>query len=519
MDWTIPLKTQQKDLCQRMRSGHLLLCDIHSQYGEVTVITGDELQQLIESCQKAFPDYDQISCNYLTLRNYFHAKLGEAVFKYRFSDLVTKFINEDLKHYKINFILDGADGIHLQVKTSYGKVEDAVWWFSKEEVEQNSVLVCILALQDFKPIKDKYELILAGFLPTELIESNEDQICLHLDQLLYAGGLRGYLNHFKCQQQNYITLAKKYNHKGDYFQAIAIYNQALEANSQNPKIYLLRGIAWWKIGDLQRALQDCNEALKINNSYDLAYHWRGYLHCQLKNYREAIEDYSEEIKINPVSAYAYYRRGFVNSLMKNHSSALDDYSNAVTVNANLYQAFYGRGNTFYQLGDRQDAIDDYSQALKLNPNLVQAYYNRAIMKADLGYYQEAIADYQEAIKINCNYAKAYYNLAILQADLGNYQSAVHAYNRVIEIDPHFIQAKYNRRALIYYLTERNHILGTKEDHQTQNAQVKKFTKGHVLDPKQEQTSFSEQQQKDELLLFNFVLGRNLDAKYLDPNFY
>ena len=475
MDWTILLKTQQKDLCQRIKLGHLLLCDTQSQYSELTVITGDKLQQLIESCQKVVSEYDHISSAYQTLRNYFQAKLGEAVFKYRFGDLVSKFTHEDLKNYKINFILEEADHIHLQVKTSYGSVEDAMWWFSKEEVEQNTVLICILSQQDFKPIKDKYELILAGFLPTELIEVDDDHICLHLDQLLYAGGLRSYLNHFRYQQSNHITLAKKYNHKGDYFQAIAIYNQILETNSQNPKIYLLRGIARWKIGDRQGALNDCSEALKINDNYDLAYHWRGYISSQLKDYQGALKDYSEEIRINPVSTYAYYRRGFINSLMGAYSRALDDYSSAITINANLYQAFYNRGNTRYQLEDYYGAIDDYSEVLKLNPHLVQAYYSRAVIKADLGDYQAAIADYEKAIKINCNYTKAYYNLAILQADLEDYHSALETYNRVLEIEPHFIQADYNRRSLIDYLNtnsllsvslERDNLLEKEDDDDT-----------------------------------------------------
>ncbi len=463
MDWTILLKTQQKDLCQRIKSGHLLHCDTHSEYSEVTVITGDKLQQLIESCQKVVSQYEQISPSYQTLRNYFQAKLGEAVFNYRFGDLVTKYLNEDLKNYKISFILEQADHIYLQVKTSHGSVEDAVWWFSKEEVEQNTVLVCILSQQDFKPIKDKYELILAGFLPTELIEIDDDHVCLYLEQLLYAGGLRGYLNHFGYQQSNHITLAQKYNHKGDYFKAITTYNQILELNCKNPKIYLLRGIARWKIGDRQGALNDCSEALKINHNYDLAYHWRGYIRSQLKDYQGALKDYSEEIRINPVSTYAYYQRGFINSLIEAHCRALDDYSSAITINAHLYQAFYNRGNIRYHLEDYHGAIDDYSQVLKLNPNLVQAYYSRAIVKADLGNYQAAIADYEKAIKVNGNYTKAYYNLAILQADLEDYDRALETYNRVLEIDPHFIQADYNRRSLIDYLNKKDSVLIKKED--------------------------------------------------------
>ncbi|MCE2719132.1 MAG: hypothetical protein ACK6A9_14265 [Dolichospermum sp.] len=47
MDWTTPLKAQQTDFIQRLKSAKLLHCDEKGQHSELTVISGKRLDQFM----------------------------------------------------------------------------------------------------------------------------------------------------------------------------------------------------------------------------------------------------------------------------------------------------------------------------------------------------------------------------------------------------------------------------------------------------------------------------------------
>ncbi len=50
MDWTTPLKAQQVDFIQRLKSGFLLNCETQGQHSELTVISGERLRKLKDFC-------------------------------------------------------------------------------------------------------------------------------------------------------------------------------------------------------------------------------------------------------------------------------------------------------------------------------------------------------------------------------------------------------------------------------------------------------------------------------------
>ena len=59
MDWTTPLRAQQADFIQRLKSGHLLHCEIQGQHSELTVISEDVLK-VGGYCKKAHKAYAEI---------------------------------------------------------------------------------------------------------------------------------------------------------------------------------------------------------------------------------------------------------------------------------------------------------------------------------------------------------------------------------------------------------------------------------------------------------------------------
>lgn len=446
------LKLQQNDFYQRIKSEHLLYCDLNYLFSELMIITEEKLKEIKTHCSNIAVKYQSTYPKIDLFNNCFKNRLISYCLEQIYGDLILPFNEIDIgeEDFKIFFLKDNFN-IHILCKLNYTSLSSIEWHISQEEIKNNQIIICLQSLQDFSNLHREYKLILAGFVPSKLISLTKNYGHLTYDNLFYCGGLRGYLNSFLYTESYYLSLAKQSNHQGDYLSAIANYTKALELNFNDGKTHLLRAISRWKIGDKEGALADCNETIRIDFDNDLAYHWRGYINFKLGNFQNAIEDYTQEIRLNPLSTYAYYRRGFTYEKLNNLVKAFEDYSQTINLNKNLYQGFYNRGNIRYELGDKQGSIEDFTQALKLNPCLAQGYYNRAIIYSDLGEVELAIKDYELAIKLMPNYGKAYYNLALLLADLGKYEEALNYYEHIMKIEPDFYQADYNKESLVKYL--------------------------------------------------------------------
>ncbi|WP_190639286.1 hypothetical protein [Trichocoleus sp. FACHB-40] len=85
----------------------------------------------------------------------------------------------------------------IQVKTRYGSLDRVRWEISPEEVNKNAVLVCLFSEEEFDDRQAGYNLIMAGFIPTSMIEVGNSKVLLKIDELLYIGGLRCYLERLK----------------------------------------------------------------------------------------------------------------------------------------------------------------------------------------------------------------------------------------------------------------------------------------------------------------------------------
>lgn len=210
MDWTTPLRcqrrakpSQQTDFIQRLKSGCLLHCEIQGQHSELTVISGERLQQLRDFCWEMADKYKRNSSVRKVFIDNMKGKLAEEVVQVRLIDLVTevdyeKRISSD---GKVDFRLNSDPAVGIQVKSRHGSINTIQWSISKEEVEKNAVLVCILIQEEVNEAQTEYNLIIAGFLPTNFISMTNSQALLGINELLYGGGLRSYLESVQYSNQ------------------------------------------------------------------------------------------------------------------------------------------------------------------------------------------------------------------------------------------------------------------------------------------------------------------------------
>ena len=402
MDWTTPLKAQQTDFIQRLKSAKLLHCDEKGQHSELTVISDERSKPLRNFCWEMIKKYKPNDPQNYFINN-MKGKLGEEVVKSRLADFVTEVDYEKRVggDGKVDFTLTSDSSIGIQVKARNGNFDKIQWSISREEIEKNAVLVCILIQEEVSEAQAEYNLILAGFLPTNMITSAASKALVGIDELLYAGGLRSYLESLTSSESDeYIRLYHECLEKEDYQGAFDYYvADVMLLKPNNAYAYYSRGIARAELGDTQGAIEDYTQAIKIDPNNAVAYYSRGIARSELGDKQGEIEDYTQAIKIDPNNVNAYFNRGTARYHLGDKQGAIDDYTQAIKI-PNYDILYFNRGNARDDLGDKQGAIDDYTQAIKINPSDVDAYYNRGNARSDLGDKQGAIDDYTQAIKID-----------------------------------------------------------------------------------------------------------------------
>ncbi len=86
---------------------------------------------------------------------------------------------------------------------------------------------------------------------------------------------------------------------GDYEQAIASYDKALEIQPHNFSIWDVRGDALRNLSHYEEAVASYNKALEINPDYPYSWWSRGDVLERLGRYEEAVVSYDQALKIQP----------------------------------------------------------------------------------------------------------------------------------------------------------------------------------------------------------------------------
>ncbi|MDB9448919.1 tetratricopeptide repeat protein [Dolichospermum circinale CS-547] len=405
MDWTTILKAQQTDFIQRLKSGDLLHCEKEGQHSELTVISGERLQQLRDFCWDMANKFKQQYDVKNIFFNNMKGKLGEEVVKIRLGDFVTEVDYKKRKggDGKVDFTLTSDSSIGIQVKARYGNFDKVQWSISQEEIEKNAVLVCILIQEEVSEAQNEYHLILAGFFPTNMIKSADVKVLVGIHELLYPGSLRGYLDSLIGDEvEEYIKFADKCFYNGDYKGIIENFNQALQLNPNNANTYYWFGNTCVCIRNFALAIDNFTQAIKIDPYFCEAYYERGLVRNELEDIQGAIEDLNQAIKINPYFCEAYYERGLARDELEDIQGAIEDLNQAIKINPDYWYfktTFYSLGSNRFDVGDMQNAIKYFSQAIKIDPYYCEAYYERGIVRDELGEKQGAIADFQAAADI------------------------------------------------------------------------------------------------------------------------
>ena len=196
---------------------------------------------------------------------------------------------------------------------------------------------------------------------------------------------------------------------------IAEYDQEIQQNPNDPKLYNSRGDVYAKKAVDDKAIADFNKAIQLDPNYMTAYYNRGIAFFNTGDNERAIADFNKAIQLNPNFADVYYTRGYLYLHgKKDFEKALADFDKAVQINPNNTAAYRRLAEIYKVKNDYEKSIANYDQAIRITPNDAEAYLYRGRVYSDRGYKQNnkedfarAIADYDQVIRIKPDFALAY----------------------------------------------------------------------------------------------------------------
>jgi tetratricopeptide (TPR) repeat protein len=200
-----------------------------------------------------------------------------------------------------------------------------------------------------------------------------------------------------------IALAKEYEDKGDFDNAIAEYTKAIKLDPDNAAAYRSRGEMYsLDKDDSDRAIADYTQAIKLDPDNAEAYTKRGGVYRQKGQYDAAINDLDAALRLDPNYASAYFYRGGAYYMKGQYDAAINDFDAAIRLNPNYAYAYANRGEAYRIKGQYDAAINEFDAAIRLSPNYAWAYANRGDAYNQKGQKNQAIADLEKAVNLDPN---------------------------------------------------------------------------------------------------------------------
>jgi hypothetical protein len=206
MDWITILRDQQIDFIKRLRSNSSVLhqmknyklTDYHS---ELIVVSGhllNRMQKFYHRQQtKKLPNIYQKYINTDEFQEKIKSSFSKLIVQQYLNSMI-KVVDKNhksLKEYAGNFYLTLNPSYPIFIAGKVGSRYTATWSVNIYQIPEPSTIVFVLIEEDFDSEENnqEYKIILAGFLPTEMLNHSQPVVKVSIEDLLYSGGLKSYL--------------------------------------------------------------------------------------------------------------------------------------------------------------------------------------------------------------------------------------------------------------------------------------------------------------------------------------
>lgn len=166
--------------------------------------------------------------------------------------------------------------------------------------------------------------------------------------------------------RSYVYLARGYAafKKGEMQSALKEYDAGIRKSPGTAELYWQRGRAHAAAGAADAALRDYSRALRLDPYCVNAHAWKGYLHYQRRDYKTALKEFNSALAISRIPSVIMHR-GLCYVKMGRFQAAITDLDMYISKKTGEAEAYYARGQSYEGLGNAEFAGDDFATACRL----------------------------------------------------------------------------------------------------------------------------------------------------------
>jgi tetratricopeptide (TPR) repeat protein len=153
--------------------------------------------------------------------------------------------------------------------------------------------------------------------------------------------------------------------RGDYAQAIRLFNRLLRQFPRFSQGFAARALAWHNLGRNNHALVDAGRAIRLDPANATARTVYGIVELQLGKPRQAVADFAWVVKHEPDNINARLLRGSAYFALSQYRRAISDLSGVIARDPTEGSAYYLRGLSEQHLGLKTQASKDIARARQL----------------------------------------------------------------------------------------------------------------------------------------------------------
>jgi tetratricopeptide (TPR) repeat protein len=228
-------------------------------------------------------------------------------------------------------------------------------------------------------------------------------------------------------------LAYELKGTGQPAEAIRYYTAALALRPDNPGVYLNRGNALRRAGEVDAAIVDHQKAIALAPGYSTAHNNLGLALQDKGQLDEAIAAFREAIRLKRDDAAPHYNLGNVLQAKGQLDEAIAAFREAIRLRKDFAEAHYNLGNALKAKGQLDEAIVAYREAIRLKKDYPEAHNNLGNALTTKGQLDKAIAAFREAIRLKKDDAKAHNNLGNALQARGQWDEAIAAFREAIRL--------------------------------------------------------------------------------------
>ncbi len=223
--------------------------------------------------------------------------------------------------------------------------------------------------------------------------------------------------------------------KGNYREALTIFQNVMREDSTVPTVYLGLGMCCDGLGLYEEALPYLRKGIEIDPREERLYYAASNVLKKLERFPEAAEMLEALITVYPEDPVAW--RIFAKALTRSGEDqrAYDAYRTSIRLDETDYRVFLDFGRFLLVRGKDAEAAQELSKAISISPACAPAHALLGASYARRGELEKARESFRSSVESDSTQATPWIDLGTVLRKLGDFDEAGNAYRRALEIDP------------------------------------------------------------------------------------